>query len=364
MPTRLSWLRRRFRPPPERTRAKPGPQHGRGETHMIHTARFRAIALACGVALGLGTQPGTWAAAAEPVRVALGDVVSVETLPFVIALERAKDRGVEYELTSFAKEELALQSIISGQSDIGVGTPYSIIQKSKVPLKNLFQMSRLVFFPVVSKDYASWKDLDGQPFAFHARGTGTEAIGNIIAAREGIEFGDRSYIPGSENRIIAMMNGQIGATIVDLSNKNKLMEMAGDKFHVLPGVDEPASDELVFASEEFISENPAQVQIIVEELLRLWQEMAADPTVIEKERAARGLLADHPQEILDEVTPFMTEATREGVYAPGGGSEKTAQADFQFYTQAGQLEGDPASLKVEDFWDMRPLEAARKVVGG
>lgn len=327
---------------------------------MIHTGNLKAFAAAIGLALGLGTA----AAADDPVRVALGDVVSVETLPFVIALERAKDRGVEYELTSFAKEELALQSIISGQSDIGVGTPYSVIQKSKVPLKVIFQMSRLVFFPVVSTKYQGWKDLDGQPFTFHARGTGTEAIGNIIAGREGIEFGERSYVPGSENRIIAMMNGQIEATIVDLANKNKLMEMAGDKFHVLPGVDEPASDELVFASEEFIAENPDKVQIIVEELLRLWQEMSADPTVVEKERAERNLLADQPQEILDEVVPFMTEATKEGVYHSSGGGEAAAKADFQFYTQAGQMEGDPAELKVEDFWDLRPLEAARKIVGG
>ena len=76
--------------------------------------------------------------------------------------------------------------------------------------------------------------MDGQPITFHARGTGTEAIGNIIAKREGIKFGDRSYVPGSENRIIAMMNGQIKATIVDLANKNLLMSKASDKFHVLP----------------------------------------------------------------------------------------------------------------------------------
>ena len=69
------------------------------------------------------------ASAAEKVRVALGDVVSVETLAFVIALERAKERGVDYELTSFAKEDLAIQAVINGQADIGVGTPYSVMQK-------------------------------------------------------------------------------------------------------------------------------------------------------------------------------------------------------------------------------------------
>ena len=34
-----------------------------------------------------------------------------------------------------------------------------------------------------------------------------------------------------------MMNGQVNATIVDLVNENKLMEMAGDEFHVMPGLD-------------------------------------------------------------------------------------------------------------------------------
>lgn len=303
------------------------------------------------------------AGAAEPVRVALGDVVSVETLPVVIALERARERGVDYELTSFAKEELAIQSLVSRQSDIGIGTPYSVIQKSKVPLKVLFQMSRLVFFPVADKTYATWADLDGEPFTFHSRGSGTEAIGNIIAARNGIEFGQRSYVPGSENRIIAMMNGQIGATIVDLANKNKLMELAPDRFHVLPGLDETPSDELVFASEGFIAENPEAVNIIVEELLRLWREMRENPGVIEQERAARDLISDQPQEILDEVVPFFEQAAEAGIYPPSGGGEAAARADFEFYTAAGQLEGDPADVRVEDYWELGPLNAAKAKLG-
>jgi NitT/TauT family transport system substrate-binding protein len=302
--------------------------------------------------------------AAEKVRVALGDVVSVETLAFVIAMERAKERGVEYELTSFAKEELAIQAIVNGQADLGVGTPYSVIQKSKVPLRILFQVSRLVFFPVVSAEYKSWKDLDKQPFTFHARGSGTEAIGNILAKRNGITFGERSYVPGSENRIIAMMNGQIKATIVDLANKNKLLQMAGDKFHVLPSVDNPASDEVVFASEDWIKNNPDQVKVITEELLKLWREMRNNPQIIEQERAKRNLLADQPKEVLEEVVPFYTEAAKEGLFDPEGGGEGAAKSDFEFYTEAGQLEGSAADLKVEDFWLLGPLEEARKSLGG
>ncbi|HEY7764261.1 MAG TPA: ABC transporter substrate-binding protein [Aestuariivirgaceae bacterium] len=323
--------------------------------------KIAGLAICISAALVLGVNA---AKAAEKVRIALGDVVSVETLAFLVALERAKDRGVDYELTSFAKEELAIQAIVNGQADVGVGTPYSVIQKSKLPLRILVQVSRLVFFPVVSAEYQSWKDLDGQPFTFHARGSGTEAIGNILAKRNGITFGERSYVPGSDNRIIAMMNGQIKATIVDLANKNKLMEMAGDKFRVLPSVDNPSSDEVVFASQEWIQNNPEQVKVITEELLKLWREMAKNPQIIEDERAKRNLLADQPKEVLEEVVPYYTEGVKEGLFDPEGGSEGAVKSDFEFYAEAGQLEGNPADFKVEDFWDLTPLENARKTLGG
>lgn len=319
----------------------------------------------CAVIAGLTLAVGMGAVQAQQkkIRVAFGDVLSTETVSMVIALERAKEKGVDYEITFLAKEELAIQAVINGQADLGVGTPYSVIQKSKAPLRILFQGTRLVFFPVVDKQYKSWKDLNGQPFTFHARGTGTEAIGNIIAKREGIQFGDRSYVPGSENRIIAMMKGQIKASIIDLANKNTLMEKAGDRFIVLPGVSSPASDETLFGNLDWIKANEKQVDIIVTEFARLWVEMNADPAVIERERAKRKLMADQPKEILTKVTDFYTVSTKEGIYAPGGGSAEVAKSDFEFYVEAGQMQGPAASLAVENFWYLGPLERARKAIG-
>ncbi|WEX91140.1 ABC transporter substrate-binding protein [Sinorhizobium garamanticum] len=304
------------------------------------------------------------AAAQERVRVALGDVVSVETLAFLIALERAREKGLDYELTSFAEEELAIQAIVGGQADVGIGTPYSIIQKTKVPLRNIFQVSTLVFFPVVSTEYKTWKDLDGQPFTFHARGTATEAYGNVIAAREGIEFGQRSYVPGSENRVVAMLNGTIKATIVDLSNKNLLLKQAPDRFHVLPGIEEKVSDEILFANEKWIKDHSESATILTQELLTLWREMNADPTVVEKERAARKLLSDQPAEVLAEVDSYYKEGVEAGLWNPEGASEKIAKDDFVFYTSSGQLEGPAENLKIEEFWDFGPIKAAKAKIGG
>lgn len=194
----------------------------------------------------LGTVAFAAPSPAQQVQVALGDTVSVETLSFLIALERAKERGFDYKLTSFAKWDLAIQAVVGGQAQVAAATPYTIMQKTKAPVRALFQMTHLAFFAVTDNAIKSWKDLDGQPFTFHARGSGTEAIGNILAKRNNTKFGQRNYIAGSENRVVAMINGQIKATILDLPNKNLLMQRVPGRFHVLPGLPSSASDEVLF----------------------------------------------------------------------------------------------------------------------
>lgn len=314
-------------------------------------------------AVGLSIAAMASAAQAQPVQVALGDTVSVETLSILIALERAKDRGFDYKLTSFAKEDLAIQAVINGQADIGAATPFSVMQKTKAPIRGLFQMTRLVFFPVADKSIKSWADVNGQPFTFHARGSGTEAIGNILAKRNNISFGQRNYISGSENRVVAMLNGQIKATIIDLANKNLLMQRGGDRFHVLPGLDNPASDEVLFVRQDWLDKNGAKADLLVEEFAKLWAEMNKDPAIIDRERQKRNLLKDQPKEILDGVTAFHVQGVREGVFSRNGGGPEAAQSDFEFYVEAGQLTGPANTLKVEDFWNFGPLNRARAKLG-
>ena len=61
---------------------------------------------------------------------------------------------------------------------------------------------------------------------------------------------------------------------------------------------------------------------------------------------------------LDSLDNFYTEAVAGGLYDANGGGRKAAMADLEWYSNAGQLEGDPSTLKIEDFWYMAPLDAA------
>ena len=318
--------------------------------------KIASLAVAIPVAAGLMLS----VAHAERIKIALAETPSDELAAFFVALERAKANGLDYEWTAFSDEELAIQAVLSGQMDIGFGTPYAAMQRSKAPIRIIFQLSKLKFFPVTTKKYSDLKDLDGQPILLHSRGGGTDAIANVIEDKLGIKFGNRSYVPGSANRVVALTSGQTDATIIDLSNKNKVTKQFPDKFNVLPMFEVEASDEALFANLDWIKENEKDVQIFVDALISVWQDMHEDPTIIRKETNPDNAIGQLPKEILDDLDTFYTDAVEGGLYSPDGGGMVAAKADLEWYSAAGQLEGTPDTLKIEDFWYMKPIENAMK----
>ena len=294
---------------------------------------------------------------AKSIRIALAEPPSDELAAFFLALDRAKVNGLDYEWTAFSDEELAIQSVLSGQMDIGFGTPYSAMQKSKAPIRIIYQLSKLKFFPVTTKDYNELEELNGEPILLHSRGGGTDSIANVIEERLGIKFGERSYISGSANRVAALLANQAQATIIDLSNKNKIMASHGDKFNTLPMFNVDASDEALFANVDWIKANEESVNIFVSALLSVYRDMANDPTIIRRETNPDGPIGELPDEVLAELDGFYTDAVAGGLYDVNGGGAKAAMADMEWYSKAGQLEGDMSSLKIEDFWYLKPLDS-------
>ncbi len=107
--------------------------------------KVTATALALGLSVGV--------AQADTIRIALAETPSDELAAFFVALDRAKANGLDYEWTAFSDEELAIQAVLSGQMDIGFGTPYSAMQRSKAPLRIIFQLSKLKFLAIIFKNF-------------------------------------------------------------------------------------------------------------------------------------------------------------------------------------------------------------------
>lgn len=323
---------------------------------MIQTRTF-VVDLLIIAALIVGLASDTQAQGRTKIRYALGDVVSIDELPLLIAIENAKKRGVDVEVTAFKNEDIATQAVINGQADVGQGTPYAAIQKLTVPIRFFYQLSALQFFPVVNKEsYKGWKDLDGQEIAVQGRGSGTEAIMMLMAKEHGIKYKNVSYVPGSQVRALALIKGNIKATILDATNKNLVMKDAPDKFIILPLGNVKASDEALFATREFLDKNQAGIRIFLEELTKVNRAINANPKWVLEERKKLGLLKELPAKMEDEILPFFQEAVQNGVFPNDGGLANAAKNDLEFYALSGALTGE--NLKPDDFWHLAPLKAA------
>ena len=97
------------------------------------------------IAGGLASLPLT--ADAAPMRIAFGDLPGVESVQTLAAIERAKENGVEIELTILNDEDLATQAIVAGQADVGIGAPYTVIQKAGVPIRIFAQIATAPLLP-------------------------------------------------------------------------------------------------------------------------------------------------------------------------------------------------------------------------
>lgn len=304
------------------------------------------------------------AASAGDMRIAFGDLPGIESIQTLAAIERAKERGVNVELIVLNDEDLAAQAIVGGQADVGIGAPYTLIQKAGVPIRIFAQISTLRFFPVVNSEfYKEWKDLDGQDVAVQARGSGTEAVMLLMAKNHGIKLGNLSYVPGSEVRRNALLQGTLKASIVDAANRRALEAEAPGKFIVLPVENLKASDEALFATVDYLKNNAADVDILVEELMKTAREITENPVVAVEFRNKYKLLPDLGAEADGEITEYYKETSAAGSLALNGGGADAAADDFAFFSLAGQVEGDPASLKVADFWDVAALDRAVAKLG-
>lgn len=223
-----------------------------------------------------------------------------------------------------------------------------------------YRMSTLLFFPVVNSEvYSGWDDLNGQEITVHSRGSGTEALMRLMEKVHGIEYSNVSYVPGSEVRAGAMLQGTINASIVDAANFRLLQEKGGDKFKRLPLDGVNATDEALYARADVLENRAADIQVFVEELLRTWKDIAANPEIVADLRAQYNLLADLPDDVMSEAVPYYAEAVANGIYPLNGGQPSDAADDIAFLSAAGQVEGDPADVNPADYWDFTALEAAK-----
>lgn len=326
---------------------------------MINSITKRILTM---TTVAMATASLTLSAVAQdrPLRVGMGDIAGIESLNLLIAMERAKERGVDMEMTFFNSEDVAVQAVASRQADIGVGAPYAFLANSNAPVRMFFRMSTLQFFPVVNRNvYSGWEDLDGEEITVHSRGSGTEALMRLMEDQKGIQYERLSYVPGSEVRAGAMLQGTINATIVNAAAFNILQEQGDGQFMRLPVDNVNATDEALYAHQNILENRHDDLEIFVEELLRTWKDVDQDPSVVADLREQYNLLPDLPDSAVGDITMFFEQFVNQGVYPLDGGSRTDARDDVSFLSAAGQTDAPGDDFDPTRFWNFSVLDAVR-----
>lgn len=186
---------------------------------------------------------------------------------------------------------------------------------------------------------------------------------NLMAKQHGIRYGAMRYLPGSGVRARGMLQGRIKATIVDIARRNQLLDEGNGKFAILLTPKLYGSDEALFARRDYLKENANTVIIFLEEMLKVWRKINHNPSYILEVRAKYNLLPNLSKKKPDRLEKYYSEMAFIGSFPMNGGGASAVHADFAFYTFAGTIQRNSSELKIEDFWDLKPLNAALDRLG-
>ncbi len=318
-----------------------------------------SVILATALAFGA---PGGDARAQETIRIAIGDVPGPDWLAMLVALEHARASGLDIEVLWLNQEDTANQAVLNGQAELGSGTPYAIVQNTGDQMRFLFQNYKTQFYAVANKSvHPDWASADGQPIVLHSEAGSTTVMARLVAQANGIAFSEEIFLPGSEVRANALLEGTINLTFVDATNKNRILSERPGDFHILPQGDISASDEAMFGRVEWIDAHGDEIAILIDSFLHVYRRIAADPYYALEERARLGLLPELPPEMDAAVATYMIDAAADGIFSPNLGGRAAAENDLEFFAAGGQIVGDGPT--VEEFWNLAPLDAALARLG-
>src|SRR3546814_15065992 len=100
---------------------------------MIALARLPSRLCAASLLAAAAILSSAAAAAEGTIRIAFGDIATVESLHFLVALELARERGADIQITFFNSEELAAQAIVVVQAAVALGPPSARVTKGRAP---------------------------------------------------------------------------------------------------------------------------------------------------------------------------------------------------------------------------------------
>jgi NitT/TauT family transport system substrate-binding protein len=202
--------------------------------------------------------------------------------------------------------------------------------------------------------------LNGKRFAVHSEGAVSTAMAKYWVDSTCKGTPNYLIIAGSDNRAAALMNGQIDATNLELSDWINVSLQQPGKFHLVGNLAKDTPDLMVgpvVANTDFAERNRDVLVAYLAELVKTHRIVNASPKIMED--YARKMLPNIDAKAIPEIVKAYQEIN--AFDANGGLTARKMEGSIKFFTDAQQLE---PGMTVQKAANLTYLEDALKLVGG
>ena len=261
--------------------------------------------------------------------------ISVYDVPTEITHERLNKEGWKIASVTFTRTDLNIQALTQGTVQMSIALsidPLRAIEKGG-RVKWLMENTPGEFVMIAKKEIARCQNLTGQRFAIHGETSGTSIaatrwVQNVCKASPNV-----MVVPGGENRIIALRNGQIDATLVQLSDWLNLDAQAPGRFHVIvSGGPFNISGSGLWANTDWLEKNREVATAYVAETLKTFRIINTNPQLLEK-----ATLTYVPDTRPESLPPTIKTYRQIGAWPQNGGDSSMLEDAIRFFTEQGEL---------------------------
>jgi ABC-type nitrate/sulfonate/bicarbonate transport system substrate-binding protein len=277
--------------------------------------------------------------------------------PTYITHERLRQAGWQIEDVHFAGPQLNATALSEGAVPLSVAQ-YSfvleLVQRQNT-IRYLMENNPGEFVLIARQDLATCQGLNGQRLAVQVpAGAFYTGLQRWLAACG--SSANNLVIPGGENRVVALMNGQIEATQVQLADFLDLDARTPGRYTIVDTGDlYLMSGAAMWANKAWLENNQEIATAYVAETLKTFQMIADNPQLLEN--AIRTWVQDAEPAATEQL---VTAYRKQGFWPVNGGSTTILAETIRRFELFGILQ---PGLTVESTVDPVPLQRALGIVG-
>lgn len=285
--------------------------------------------------------------------------ISLYDLPAVLTHERLNRNGWNTSSVEFTRTDLNVQALAQGTIQFAnsqVMDPVRATQKG-AKLSFIMENNGGEFVMVAKNDIKDCKEIEGKRFAIHGEASTTSLAVKLWLLNECKVKPNMIVIPGGENRIVALQNNQIDATLVQLGDWLNLDAKAPGRFRIIrTGNLFNISGASFWANMDWLRKNEEVATAYIAETLKSFRMVHANPKILEPLVAKH--LPDLPKNIIAPAIKAYIEIVR--AWPQNGGDTSILDDTVKFFTDNGELK---TAVNTKELVDSKILAGALGKVG-